>query len=94
MFRRRILIGEVDPTLPRDGTDLIPLQFAFSHSFYREVVLTSFPATVTKGRRPHKLSHPPFLPPPVIAICYSWLGRLAVRLSLCIGIRVCRIRVS
>jgi len=29
MFRRRIFIGEVDPTLPRDGIDLIPLQFAF-----------------------------------------------------------------
>ncbi len=28
MFRRRILIGEVDPTLPRDGTDLIPLQIS------------------------------------------------------------------
>jgi len=32
MFRRRILIGEVDPTLSRDGTDVIPLQFAFSHN--------------------------------------------------------------
>ncbi len=30
MFRRRVLIGEVDPTLPRDGTDIIPLQFRFS----------------------------------------------------------------
>jgi len=25
MFRRRILIGEIDPTLPRDGTDLMSL---------------------------------------------------------------------
>ncbi len=38
MFRRRIRTGEVDPTLPRDGTDLIPIAICvFTQSLPRGV---------------------------------------------------------
>jgi len=56
MFRRRILIDEVDPTLPRDGTDVLPLQFAFSHNLCRWWD-SWLPEGVASGRL--DLNHPP-----------------------------------